>query len=102
MKKKGGDFSYESIARSLVVPEAGQTIVGVATFSDKVLSLRTPLPAAEYQTSGVSGSTTPTEIGGSQAAPYHRCCLVIDRNIEDDKQESTERENRRAKVMKPS
>ena len=103
MKKKAGDFSYESMARSLVAPEAGQTNVGVASFSDKVLRLRTPLHSAEYQTvSGVSGSTTPTEIGGSQAAPYHRCCLVIDRNIEDDKQESTERENRRAKVMKPS
>ena len=75
------------MARSLVVPEAGQTLVGVASFSDKVLTLRIPLPVAEYHTvGGVSGSATPTEIGGSRSAPYHPCCLVIDRNIEDDKQ----------------
>ena len=75
------------MARSLVVPEAGQTLVRVAIFSGKVLTLQTPLPAAEYHTVGsVSGSATPTEIGGSRSAPYHRCCLVIDRNIEDDKQ----------------
>ena len=36
------------------------------------------------------------------AAPNHPYCSVIDRNIEDDKQESTERENRRAKVIQPS
>ena len=91
------------MARSLVVPEAGQTLVRVASFSDKVLTLRSPLPVAEYHSvSGVSCSATPTEIGGSPSAPNHTCCLVIDRNIEDDKQESTERENRRAKVIQPS
>ena len=75
----------------------------MSSFSDKVLTLRTPLPVAEYYTvGGVSGSATPTEIGGSPSAPNHPCCLVIDRNIEDDKQESTERENRRAKVIQPS
>ena len=75
----------------------------MASFSDKVLTLRTPLPVAEYHTvGGVSGSGTPTEIGGSPSAPNHRCCLVIDRNIEDDKQESTERENGRTKVIPPS
>ena len=91
------------MARSLVVPEAGQTLVRVASFSDKVLNLRSHLPVAEYRTvSGVSGSATPTEICSSPSAPYHPCCLVIDRNIEDDKQESTERENRRAKGIQPS
>ena len=91
------------MARSLVVPEAGKTLVRVASFSDKVLTLRSHLPVAQYHTvSGVSGSATPTEIGGSPSAPNHPCCLVIDRNIEDDKQESTERENRRAKVIQPS
>ena len=91
------------MARFLVVPGAGQTLVRVASFSDKVLTLRTPLPVAEYHSvSGVSGSATPIEIGGSPSAPNHPCCLVIDRNIEDDKQESTERENRRAKVIQPS
>ena len=91
------------MARSLEVPEAGQTLFRVANFSDKALTLRSPLPVAEYHTvSGVSGSATPTEVGVSPAAPNHPYCSVIDRNIEDDKQESTERENRRAKVIQPS
>ena len=83
------------MTRSLVVPEAGQTLVGVANFSDKVLTLRSPLPVAEYHTvSGVSGTATPTEIGVTPSAPNHPYSSVIDRNIEDDKQDSTERENR--------
>ena len=91
------------MARSLVVPGAGQTLVRVVRFSDKVVTLRTPLPVAEYHSvSGVSGSATPIEIGGSPSAPNHSCCLVIDRNIEEDKQESTERENKRAKVIQLS
>ena len=89
--------------RSLEVPKAGQTLVRVANFSVKVFTLRSDLPVAEYHTvSGVSGSATPTEIGSSPSAPNHPCCSVIDRNIGDDKQESTERENRRAKVIQPS
>ena len=91
------------MARSLQVPEAGQTLVRVANFSDKAVTLRSPLPVAYYHTvSGVSGSATPTEIGVSPTAPNHPYCSVIDRNIEDDKHESTERENRRAKVIQPS
>ena len=75
----------------------------MANFSDKVVTLTSHLSFAEYHTvSGVSGRPTPTEIGSSPSAPNHPCCLVIDRNIEDDKQESTERENRRAKVIQPS
>ena len=75
------------MARFLVVPGAGQTVVRVASFSDKVLTLRTALPVVEYHTvGGVSGSATPTKIGGSPSAPNHRCCLLIDSNIEDDKQ----------------
>ena len=89
--------------RSLEVPKAGQTLVRVANFSVKVFTLRSDLPVAEYHTvSGVSGSATPTEIGSSPSAPNHPYCSVIDRNIGDDKQESTERENRRAKVIQPS
>ena len=89
--------------RSLEVPKAGQTLVRVANFSVKVVTLRSDLPVAEYHTvSGVSGSATPTEIGGSPSAPNHPYCSVIDRNIGDDKQESTERVNRRAKVIHPS
>ena len=89
--------------RSLEVPKAGQTLVRVANFSVKVVTLRSDLPVAEYHTvSGVSGSATPTEIGASPSAPNHPYCSVIDRNIRDDKQESTERENRRAKVIQPS
>ena len=60
------------MARSLQVPEAGQTLVRVANFSDKALTLRSPLPVAEYHTvSGVSGSAAPTEIGVSPTAPNH-------------------------------
>ena len=80
---------------SLVVPKAGETLVRVANFSDKVVTLRSNLPVAEYHTvSGVSGSATPTEIGGSPSAPNHPYCSVTERNIEDDKQESTERVER--------
>ena len=58
------------MARSLVVPEAGKTLVRVASFSDKVLTLQSHLPVAQYHTvSGVSGSATPTEIGSSPSAP---------------------------------
>ena len=89
--------------RSLELPKAGQTLVRVANFSVKVFTLRSDLPVAEYHTvSGVSGSATPTEIGSSPSAPNHPYCSVIDRNIGDDKQESTERENRRANVIQPS
>ena len=89
--------------RSLEVLKAGQTLVRVANFSVKVVTLRSDLPVAEYHTvSGVSGSATPTEIGSSPSAPNHPYCSVIDRNIGDDQQESTERENRRAKVIQPS
>ena len=88
------------MARSVVVPEAGQALVRVVNFSDKVLTLRSNLPVAEYHTS-VSGSATPTEIGRSPSAPNHPYCSVIARNIEDDKQES-KIENRRAKVIQLS
>ena len=91
------------MARSVVVLEAGQTLVRVVNFSDKVLTLRSNLPVAEYHTvSSVSGSATPTEVGVSPAPPNHPYFSVIYRNIEDDKQESTERDIRRAKVIQPS
>ena len=91
------------IARSLVVQKAGQTLVRVANFSDKVVRLRSDLPVAEYHpVSGVNGSATPTEIGPRPSAPNHPYCSAVDRKIEDDKQKSTERENRRAKVIQPS
>ena len=73
------------MARSLVVPGAGETLVRVPSFSDKVLTLETALPVAEYHTvGGVSGTATPPEICGSPSAHNHRFCLLIDRNIEDD------------------
>ena len=91
------------MARSVVVPEAGQALVRVVNFSDKVLTLRSNLPVAEYHTvSSVSGSATPKEIEGSPSAPNHPYCSVIGRNIKDDKQESTERKNRRTKIIQPS
>ena len=84
------------------MPEVGQTL-RVANFSDKALTLPSALPVVEYHTvSGVNGSATPAEIGVNPAAPNHPYCSVIDRNIEDDKQQSTEKENTRAKVMQPS
>ena len=82
------------MGRSLVVPQAGETLVRVASF-DKVVTLQSNLSVAEYHTvSGVSGSATPTEIGGSPSAPNHPYCSVIERSIEDDEQESTERVER--------
>ena len=82
------------MGRSLVVPKAGETLVRVASF-DKVVTLRSNLSVAEYHTvSGVSGSATPTEIGVSPSAPNHPYCSVIERSIEDDKQENTERVER--------
>ena len=91
------------IARSLVVPKAGQTLIRVANFSDKVFRLRSDLPVAEYHPdSGVNGSATPTEIGPSPSAPNHPYCSVIDRNMGDDKQENTERKNRMAKGIQPN
>ena len=72
------------IARSLVVQKAGQTLVRVANFSDKVVRLRSDLPVAEYHpVSGVNGSATPTEIGPRPSAPNHPYCSVIDRNMGD-------------------
>ena len=72
----------------------------MANFSDKVVTLPSHLPVAEYHTvSGVSGSATPTKIGGSPLAPSHRYCSVIDRNIGDDKQERAERENEGQKLF---
>ena len=89
------------MACSLVVPEAGQTLVPVANFSDKVVTLRSNPPVAEYHTvSGVSGSAIPTENGGSPSAPNDPYCSVIERNIEDDKQES--KIEKRAKFIQPS
>ena len=82
------------MGRSLVVPKAGETLVRVASI-DKVVTLRSNLSVAEYHTvSGVSGSATPTEIGVSPSAPNHPYCSVIERSIEDDKQENTERVER--------
>ena len=79
------------MGRSLVVPKAGETLVRVASI-DKVVTLRSNLSVAEYHTvSGVSGSATPTEIGVTPSAPNHPYCSVIERSIEDDKQENTER-----------
>ena len=91
------------IARSLVVPKAGQTLVRVANFSDKVVRLRSDLPVAEYHpVSGVNSSATPPEIGPSPSALNHPYCSVIGRNMGNDNQESTEGEIRRAKVIQPN
>ena len=85
------------------MPKAGQTPVRVANFSDKDVRLRSNLPVAEYHpVSDINGSATPTEIGPSPSAPDHPYFSVIGKNMGDDKQESTERENRRAKFIQPN
>ena len=85
------------------MPKAGKDLIRVANFSDKVFRLRSDLPVAEYHPdSGVNGSATPTEIGPSPSAPNHPYCSVIDRNMGDDKQENTERKNRREKGIQPN
>ena len=60
-------------ARFLVVPKAGQILVRVVNFSNKVVRLRSDLHVAEYHpVSSVNGSATPTEIGPSPSAPNYR------------------------------
>ena len=85
------------------MPKARQALVRVANFSDKVVRLRSDLPVAGYHpVSGVNSSATPTEIGPSPSALDHPYCSVIDRNMGNDNQESTEGEIRRAKVIQPN
>ena len=64
-----GEKKYRGLLTQVwLVPQsrAGETLVRVANFSDKVVTLTSHLPFAEYHTvSDVSGSAAPTEIGGS-------------------------------------
>ncbi|KAL9970389.1 hypothetical protein ACROYT_G022754 [Oculina patagonica] len=75
------------IARSLVVPKAGQTPIRVANFSDKPVRLHSDIPIAEYQPiSCVNGSVIPTEVDPNLSSPSYASCSAIDMMEERDKQ----------------
>ena len=61
-----------SIARSLVIPRDGLTIVRVATFSDRPIRLRSDFPVADPDPDFTSTS--------------HASCSVIDRPVVKDEQ----------------
>ena len=100
-----GEKKYRGLLRSVwLVPYKCQRqerlFFGSPTSLTKLLPydhlslLLNTIPSAVWQCYSYRNCVSP-------AAPNHPYCLVIDRNIEDDKQESTERENRRAKVIQP-
>ena len=66
------------MARSLVVPRAGQTLVLVANFSDQPIYLRSDLPVAEYHLiSGVNGTAVPIEVEPESKPSSHPSCSSI-------------------------
>ena len=69
-----------TIARSLVIPRNGPTLVRVANFSDRPNRLRGDLPVAEYHpVSSGDGRVVPMEPDHDSARTSRLSCLVIDR-----------------------
>ena len=69
-----------TIARSLVIPRNGLTLVRVANFSDRPIRLPADLPVAEYhRLSSGDGRVVPMEPDQDSASPPRPSCLVIDR-----------------------
>ena len=69
-----------TIARSLVIPRNGLTLVRVANFSDRPIRLRVDLPVAEYHpVSGGDGRVVPVEPDQDSASASRPSCLVINR-----------------------
>ena len=68
------------IARSLVIPRDGLTIVRVANFSDRPIRLRSDFPMAEYHPiSNVDGCAVSMETDPYFTSASHPSCSVIDR-----------------------
>ena len=69
-----------TIARSLVIPRNGLTLVRVANFSDRPIRLRANLPVAEYHpVSSGDGRVVPMEPDQDSARASRPPYLVIDR-----------------------
>ncbi|KAL9986207.1 hypothetical protein ACROYT_G000314 [Oculina patagonica] len=76
-----------NIARSLVIPRDGLTIVRVANFSDRPIRLRSDFPVAEYHPiSSVDGHVVPMEMDPDVTSASHPSCSVIDRPVVKDEE----------------
>ena len=83
------------IARSLVVPRAGQALVRVANFSDRPIKIRSDVPIAEYHPiSSVNGSIISIGVDSeskSNSRP-HASCSTIDSTVGKSEQTKGEGE----------
>ena len=69
-----------NVARSLVIPKDGLTLVRVANFSDRPIRLRSDLPVAEYHpVSSGDGRVVPLEPDRDSTSASHPSCSVVDR-----------------------
>ena len=69
-----------NVARSLVIPKDGLTLVRVANFSDRPIRLRADLPVAEYHpVSSGDGRVVPLEPDRDSTSASHPSCSAIDR-----------------------
>ena len=76
-----------NVARSLVIPRDGLTMVRVANFSDRPIRLRSDLPVAEYHPiSSVDGRAVSMETDPDITSASHPSCSVIDRPVVNDEQ----------------
>ena len=80
-----------NIARSLVIPRDGLTIVRVANFSDRPIRLRSDFPVAEYHPiSSVDGCAVSMEADPDFTSAFHPSCSVIDRpDVEEEQWKSS-------------
>ena len=82
------------IARSLVVPRAGQTPVRIANFSDRPLKISADLPIAEYHPiRGMNSCIIPIEVDLDLPSTSHSSCSAIDRTVRTGEQAKKEGEN---------
>ena len=82
------------IARSLVVPRAGQTPVRIANFSDRPFKISADLPIAEYHPiRGMNSCIIPIEVDLDLPSTSHSSCSAIDRTVRTGEQAKKEGEN---------
>ena len=76
-----------NVARSLVVPRDGLTIVRVANFSDRPIRLRSDFSVTEfYPISSVDGRVVSMETDPDFTNTSHPSCSLIDRSVVKDEQ----------------
>ena len=76
-----------NVARSLVVPRDGLTIVRVANFSDRPIRLRPDFPVAEFHPiSSVDGRVVSMETDPDFTSTSHPSCSLIDSSVVKDEQ----------------